>query len=108
MIAPGMTRKQFFPLYQPQKYCFLTLLELSEVNYQLVLKKSNKFGFFHLFLSDYLNPGDGNACAGQDMAKGVPNATLVFDFITSGNFGEVPVMGSNLKIHYIFEIDSYL
>ena len=71
-------------------------------------KKSNKFGFFHLFLSDYLNPGDGNACAGQDMAKGVPNATLVFDFITSGNFGEVPVMGSNLKIHNIFEIDSYL
>ena len=51
-----------------------------------------------MVLSDYLNPGDGNACAGQDMARGVPNAVFVFDFITSGNFGEVPVMGSNLKI----------
>ena len=98
MIAPGMTRKQFFPIYQPQNNSFSTLLELLEVNYQLVLKKSNKFGFCHLFLSDYLNPGDGNACAGQDMATGVPNAVFVFDFITSGNFGEVPVMGSNLKI----------
>ena len=71
-------------------------------------KKYNKFGVFTKVLSDYLNPGDGNACAGQDMARGVPNAVFVFDFITSGNFGEVPVMGSNLKIHYIFEIDSCL
>ena len=98
MTAPGMTKKQSFWLHQPQNNSFLTLLEFLEVNYQLVLKKSNNSGFFHLFLSDYLNPGDGNACAGQDMATGVPNSALVFDFITSGNFGEVPVMGSNLKI----------
>ena len=39
MTAPGMTKKQSFQLHQPQNNSFSTLLEFSEVNYQLVLKK---------------------------------------------------------------------
>ena len=45
MTAPGMTKKQSFPLHQPQNNSFSTLLEFLEANYRLVLKNIINLAF---------------------------------------------------------------